>query len=85
MKNIFFTVAILVFLLSSCGTNSNKKTDTHTHEGGSEHVNHDNASDVAPKQEAFEVDNDSLHTEKDTMKNEHENEHSHEDGHEHTH
>ena len=87
MKNIFFTIAILVILLSSCRNKSNKKTDTHVHDDGTVHINHDNSSVAAPKQESFEVDIDSLHNEKDTLKNEHETEHSHshEDGHEHSH
>lgn len=87
MKNIFFTVAIIVILLSSCRNKSNNKSDTHVHDDGTEHVNHDNDPVNAPVQESFEVDIDSLHLEKDTLKNEHETEHSHshEGGHEHTH
>lgn len=85
MKNIFLTVAVLVILLSSCGINSNKKTDTHTHEDGTEHINHDNGSVEAPEQEVFEMEKDSLSTKNDTLKSDHEKEHSHshEDGHKH--
>ena len=63
----------------------NKKTDTHTHEDGSEHVNHDATPEVAPEQEVFEIESDSLTVENDSLKSEHETEHSHEDGHGHKH
>lgn len=85
MKNIFYTIAILIILLSSCRNKSNKNSDTHVHEDGTEHVNHENNSVTTPKQESFEVEIDSLTIEKDTLKSEHEKAHSHEDGHEHTH
>jgi hypothetical protein len=87
MKKLFFTVAVVIILLSSCRNKANKKPDTHVHDDGTEHVNHDNDTIKAPAQESFEVDIDSLQVEKDTLKNEHEGEHSHshEDGHEHTH
>lgn len=85
MKNTFLIITILFIFLSSCGINSTKKTDSHTHDDGTEHINHDNSSVTAPKQELFEIDNDSLSIDKDTLKSEHDNEHSHshEDGHKH--
>jgi len=88
MKKIFFAIVASAFLFSSCGNSADKKTNTHTHEDGSEHINHDNNThDEAPEQEVFELNSDPLHTEKDTMKSKHESahSHSHEDGHEHTH
>lgn len=85
MKNILYTIAILLIILSSCVNKSNKNTDTHIHEDGTEHVNHESGSVTTPKQESFEVEIDSLTIIKDTLKSEHETEHSHEDGHEHTH
>lgn len=85
MKNIFLTVTISIILLSSCGVNSTKKVDAHIHEDGTEHTNHDNSSVTTPKQELFEIENDTLSNENETLKNEHEKEHSHshEDGHKH--
>ena len=87
MKNALFVIAIFVIVLSSCRNKSTKKTDTHVHDDGTVHNNHNDGSVAAPKQESFEVDVDSLYHEKDTLKEEHEkaHSHSHEDGHEHTH
>ncbi len=87
MKNIFFTIAMSAILLSSCGNDTNKKTDMHTHEDGSEHVNHDNAFNEAPEQELFEIEHDSISAKKDTLKSDakKEHSHSHEGGHEHKH
>lgn len=87
MKNIFFTIAIFIILLSSCRNKSNRKTNTHIHDDGTEHIDHENGSVATPKQELFELEFDSLHIEKDTLNSEHETEHSHshEGGHEHTH
>lgn len=87
MKNIFFIMAISAILFTSCENNSTRKTETHKHEDGSEHVNHNNTSNVAPEQELFDIDNDSLSIKNDTLKSEHEKEHSHshEGGHEHKH
>lgn len=85
MKNIFYTIAILLIILSSCVNKSNKNTDSHVHEDGTEHVNHENGSVTTPQQESFEVEIDSLANINDTLKREHKTEQSHEDGHEHTH
>ena len=86
MKYILFTIVVSTILLSSCGHNSNKKTDTHIHEDGTEHISHDNASDVALEQEVFEVENDSAQIENHTLKGEHKTEeHSHDGNHEHKH
>lgn len=85
MKNIFFTIAICAILFSSCRNTSSKKTDTHIHDDGTEHVNHDNNTEKTPKQELFEVEIDSLTIEKDSLKSERKTEHSHEGGHKHTH
>ena len=80
-------MAISAILLSSCGNDSNKKTDMHTHEDGSEHVNHGNTFNGAPEQELFDVEHDSISAKKDTLKCEHEKEHTHAHGggHEHRH
>lgn len=85
MKNIFLTIAIIAILFSSCRNNSSKKTDTHIHDDGTEHVNHDNSTEKMPKQELFEVKVDSLTFKKDSLKSEHETEHSHDGGHKHKH
>jgi hypothetical protein len=87
MKNIFIAIVVFAFIFSSCGNNSNKKTNIHTHDDGTEHINHDHAYDTVPDQEVFELDGDSLSDIKDTLNHTHENEHSHshDDGHEHTH
>lgn len=87
MKNIFFAIVASAILFSSCGNNSEKKTNTHMHDDGSEHVHHDAAPDVAPEQEVFELESDSLTVKNDTIKCEAKKEHSHslEGGHEHAH
>lgn len=89
MKNIFVAIAMAAFaiLFSSCGNNPDKKTNTHTHDDGSEHINHDNSHEALPEQEVFELESDSLPVKKDTLNIEHQEEHthSHEDGHEHSH
>lgn len=89
MKNIFFAITLAAFIIIfiSCGNIADKKTNTHTHDDGTEHNNHNHAYEAEPEQEVFELKGDSLPTEKDTLMNEHKNEHSHthEDGHEHTH
>lgn len=87
MKNIFFAILASAFLFSSCVNNSEKKTNIHMHDDGSEHVNHDATPDVAPKQEVFELESDSLTVENDTIKSDakKEHSHSHEGGHEHAH
>ncbi len=87
MKNIFFAILASAFLFSSCVNNSEKKTNIHMHDDGSEHVNHDNTFNEAPEQELFEIEHDSISAKKDTLKSEHEKEHTHahEGGHEHKH
>lgn len=87
MKNIFFALVASAILFSSCGNNSEKKTSTHTHDDGSEHVNHDATPEVAPEQEVFEIESDSLTVDSDTITSEtkKEHSHSHEGAHEHAH
>lgn len=84
MKDIFLLMALSAILFSSCGNKSSKNTDSHTHEDGTEHVNHDN-SEISPKQELFEVEIDSITVEKDSLKSEQKTEHSHDGGHKHKH
>ena len=85
MKNILSAIAIFAILLSSCQNNSSKQTDTHIHEDGTEHINHENSAETTPKQELFEVENDSLTIEKDSLNSKAGKMHSHDDGHEHKH
>jgi hypothetical protein len=82
MKNILFTIAILVFLLSSCNNNSSEKAGTHVHDDGTEHSDHDNGNEKTPDQEEFEV-KDSLPDEKESLKSDDKTMHTHDDGHEH--
>ena len=85
MKNIFFTIAIFAILLGSCRNNSAKKTDTHIHDDGTEHINHDNNEEKMPEQELFEVEIDSLTIKKDSLNSDQETEHSHDGVHKHKH
>jgi len=85
MKNLFFAIIAAAFLFSSCGNNSEKKTNTHTHHDGSVHNNHDESHEVAPKQEVFEVESDSIEVKNDTSKTEAKKEHSHSHNGGHTH
>jgi len=87
MKKILFIIAALAILFSSCGTRTNENTDSHTHDDGTVHADHQNGSDTIPEQEIFEVQNDSDQLGKDTLKSadESDHEHSHENGHEHQH
>lgn len=85
MKNIFFTIAIFAILLGSCPNKSPKQTDTHIHDDGTEHINHDNSEEVMPKQELFEVEIDSLTIKKDSLNSDPETEHSHDGVHKHKH
>ena len=85
MKNIFFTIAIFAILFSSCRNKSSKQTDTHIHDDGTEHINHDISEEKMPKQELFEVEIDSLTIEKDSLNKDQETEHSHDGGHIHKH
>ena len=73
MKKILFILAVTTILFSSCGSRANENTDSHTHEDGTVHSDHQNSSDTIPEQEVFEVQEESDH------------EHSHEEGHEHQH
>lgn len=85
MKNIFLTIAIFAILLSSCRNNAPKQTDTHIHDDGTEHINHDNSEEKMPEQELFEVEIDSLTIKKDSLNRDKETEHSHDGGHTHKH
>jgi hypothetical protein len=83
MKKIFSIIAILaiVFAVSSCGNKKKKDSqahDTHVHEDGSVHENHDNDT---PAQESFEVKEDSDAHQHNT--DEHAHEHGDEAGHDH--
>jgi hypothetical protein len=80
MKTLIITLALVGILLSSCSNNSSNNKDTHVHDDGTKHSNHDHKTDETPKQEQFEVGND-------TLKNGEENNHthSHDGGHDHTH
>jgi len=83
MKKLFFTALVLTFLLGSCGNRSNKNTDTHSHEDGTEHTDHQ--SDTIPKQESFEVHDESDHLKKDSLEKASKDEHKHESGKGHKH
>lgn len=85
MKNTFLLLALVAILISSCVNKHSKNTDTHVHEDGTEHVNHDNSSEKMPQQESFEVITDSLSNGNDTIKKTLKKEHSHGHGHTHTH
>jgi hypothetical protein len=82
MKNIFFSVAIFAFIVSSCKPESGNNSDKHVHEDGTEHDNH---SEGKPKQEVFVVDVDSSAKGTDSLPHEHDTEHSHDHGHKHKH
>jgi len=85
MKNIIFIVAIFSILFSSCRNNSIKKSDTHIHDDGTEHINHDNGAGMMPEQELFEVEIDSITIDKDSLISDHEKVHSHDGGQKHEH
>lgn len=80
-------------VLSSCTNSSNKEMDTHTHEDGAVHTNHnDDAAESTPNQEVFEVSKDSIQIKNDSLKTDSlktkikaEHTHSHEGGKEHKH
>lgn len=73
MKKLLFIIAVTTILFSSCGSRTNEHTDSHNHDDGSVHADHQNNSDTIPEQEVFEVKDESDH------------EHSHEEGHDHQH
>jgi len=78
MKYKMFLIAITAFIMASCNQScKNNKTQTHTHEDGSIHVDH--PEELPPAQESFVIDNDSLLHEPDSLNND-EQEHSHEHG-----
>lgn len=81
MKYTFLSLAIIAIIFSACVNNSSK----HTHEDGTEHVNHKNETENIPQQESFEVTTDSVTEPTDTLKSEQKEEHSHDNGHKHTH
>ena len=74
MKKVLLisSICTALFFVSSCG-NNNSQTDTHIHEDGSTHSDHDTAK---PEQQEFNV-NDTL--KKDTSV------HTHKDGEKHSH
>ena len=51
MKKTFLSIFLLAILVGSCGDKSSKNSNTHTHEDGTEHVNHDTTMEKAPEQE----------------------------------
>ena len=73
MNKLLFisSICTAMFLIVSC--NNNSKTDTHTHDDGSTHQDHDTTK---PVQQEFNVADT---TKKDTTA------HTHEDGKPHTH
>ena len=85
MKKTFLSIFLLAILVGSCGDKSSKNSNTHTHEDGTEHVNHDTTMEKAPEQEVFEVEIDSSAVEKNSLKSKQETEHSHDGGHKHKH
>lgn len=68
MKNILMSMALVVAIASAC-TNDSKENNTHTHDDGSAHQNHDT---VKVTQEEFTVDS----TKVDTVHEEHDHDHS---------
>lgn len=64
MKNLLMALAVMAFVLTSCGSKKQSSEETHTHSDGSVHEGHDHSvhehADV--KQEAFEVSADSTAT-----------------------
>ena len=80
MKNKFVFISIAALFLGACSGNQNKEQnnpdETHLHEDGSTHQNHD-ATDTV-KQEEFNATTDTIQNQIDS------NQHSH-DGHDHPH
>ncbi len=75
MKKIFFSGCLSVILFSVVACNDNSKADTHTHEDGTTHADHDTTK---PAQEEFNVTDT---TNKDTAGKVH----THKDGETHSH
>jgi len=83
MKKYIFSLAILFFILVSCGSSSqqNSGNQTHTHRDGTTHSHHDcdhNHDDIPDGQESFEVGE-----EEDSRQ--HNYDHNHDHSHEHPH
>jgi outer membrane biogenesis lipoprotein LolB len=80
MKNKFVFISIAALFLGACSGNQNKEQnnpdETHLHEEGSTHQNHDAIDTV--KQEEFNATTDTIQNQIDS------NQHSH-DGHDHPH
>lgn len=74
MKKIFFLASICAFvLITSCNNNNTESKNTHQHEDGSAHDDHDTTK---PVQQEFNVTDT---TKKDTIG------HTHKDGEKHSH
>jgi uncharacterized protein YcfL len=80
MKKSLIVISVTALMLSACSGNQRNEHghshDTHTHDDGTVHQNHDAEE---PKQEEFSVSDDTL-----SKSNQPETEHTH-DGHEHPH
>lgn len=74
MKKLLFSASLLMLILASCNNQptNNVPDQTHQHEDGSVHTDHDA---VPHHQEEFTVETDSAQID----------EHSHDDGHTHEH
>ena len=73
MKKILLLASISIFVLTTSCNNSNESKNTHLHEDGSTHDDHDT---IKPVQQEFNVADT---TKKDTTT------HTHEDGEKHSH
>ncbi len=71
MKKLFY-ITLVLFLFASCGVNTPKENNSHTHEDGTMHSD-DHEHDTAPvDQETFEMEH------ADTLEaNEHHHDHEH--------
>ncbi|MDA3953275.1 MAG: hypothetical protein PF485_06490 [Bacteroidales bacterium] len=82
MKKLLFVLFTYTFILfvSSCGNKTqNDHSGAHAHDDGTVHQDSDHASEevVAPEQEGFTVEADSIEAQ--------DHNHDHEDGHDHQH
>jgi hypothetical protein len=75
MKKMFFSICLAIGIVSMIGCSNGAETDTHKHDDGSTHADHDTAKTI---QQEFTV-GDSTHTDSTGKA------HSHEDGSEHKH
>lgn len=64
MKNLFMALAVMAFVLTSCGSKQQSTEETHTHVDGSVHEGHDHSDHehAVGQQETFEVTPDSAAT-----------------------